>query len=71
MSDGMSGYDVAHWVQNNLPQCKILLTSGFSEQIAEDNELQVAKLQVLPKPYSLVELQQAINSILENELAGA
>lgn len=66
MDGGMSGYDVARWVQNNLPECKILLTSGFSEQMAEDNEVQIAKLQVLPKPYSLVELQQAVNGILEN-----
>jgi len=71
MGGGLSGYDVARWVQSNLPQCKVLLTSGFSEQMAEDSDVQTAKLKVLPKPYNLVELQQAISSIIENKTADA
>lgn len=68
MEGSVSGYDVAHWVQNNLPECKILLSSGFNEQMTEVKDAEVAKLQVLPKPYSLAELQQAVSNILENSL---
>ena len=66
MEGGVSGYDLAQWIQSNLPQCKILLTSGFNPEIAEVKDLDAAKLQVLPKPHRLAELQQAVNSILEN-----
>ena len=63
----LSGYDVARWVRNNLPQCKILWTSGLSEQMAEDHDVRIAMLLLLPKPYGFVELQRAFNSILENK----
>lgn len=71
MDGGMSGFDVAHWVQTNLPHIKILLTSGFNEQMAEDKDVQVTKLEVLQKPYSLVELEQTVIDILENSMANA
>ncbi len=71
MDGGMSGYDVARWVQTNLPQSKILLTSGFSEQMAEANDINVAFLHVLQKPYSLAELQQAVSGVLEETTADA
>lgn len=70
MEGGMSGFDVAGWIQNNLPQCKVLLTSGFNEQMAEGNDVQAEKLQVLQKPYSLAELQQALVDILEQKTVG-
>lgn len=66
MDGGMSGFDVAHWVQDNLPRCKILLTSGYNEQMAEAKELDSEKLRVLQKPYSLATLQQRITELLKN-----
>jgi len=68
MDGGMSGYDVAQWIQINRPSCNILLTSGFSEQLAEKSELDVASLRVLQKPYSLAELQQAVEVALEGSV---
>lgn len=69
MDGGMSGYDVASWVRDNLPKCKILLTSGFSEHIAENSDARTTRLPVLTKPYGLAELQQAIGNILDNNLS--
>jgi len=63
MEGGMSGFDVARWVQSHLPRCKILLTSGFNEQMAEASDIDVGKLGLLQKPYSLAELQQRINDV--------
>ncbi len=67
MEGGMSGFDVAQWVQSNLPRCKILLTSGFNEQMAEASDIDIGKLRVLQKPYSLAELQQRINDVSEKK----
>ncbi|MFT4730281.1 MAG: hypothetical protein ACI9UN_004804 [Granulosicoccus sp.] len=39
MDGGLSGFDVAQWIQSNLPQCKILLTSGFNQQMAEASDV--------------------------------
>jgi len=65
MEGGMSGFDVAQWAQKNLPQCKILLTSGFNEQMTEGTGVNTENLQVLQKPYNRDELQQALNQALE------
>jgi len=65
MDGGLTGFDIAWWVQSNLSQCKILLTSGFNEQMAEENNVDIEKLQILQKPYSLAELQSKLHSLLE------
>lgn len=65
MEGGMSGFDLAQWVQSNLPHCKILLTTGFYERMTQTNDLNTDKQQVLQKPYSLAELQQRINEVFE------
>ncbi|ASJ76121.1 Blue-light-activated protein [Granulosicoccus antarcticus IMCC3135] len=65
MEGGLSGFEVAQWVQNHAPQCHILLTSGFSEQMAEASNFDIGELRVLQKPYSLAELQQRINDVFE------
>ena len=62
MDGGMSGYDVAQWVQENRPDCRLLLTSGFNEQLAEDNNL--SSLQLLRKPCSIEELELAVTTAL-------
>ena len=65
MEGGMSGLDVAQWVQINLPRCKILLTSGFNEQMAEAGDVNIETPRILQKPYSLAELRRRINVVLE------
>lgn len=68
MEGGLSGLDVAQWVQSKLPQCHILLTSGFNEQMTESSDIDFCKLRVLQKPYSLAELQQRINDAFEKAI---
>ncbi|MGQ7845243.1 PAS domain S-box protein [Granulosicoccus sp. 3-233] len=64
MGGGMSGVDVARWAQAHLPQCAILLTSGYNEQTAEARDVDMDLLRVLQKPYSMTELQQRVNEAL-------
>lgn len=65
MDGGMSGYDVARWVQINRPACNVLLTSGFIKQTADKTEVDLESLRVLHKPYCLAELQQAVVTALQ------
>ena len=70
MPGGMSGYDVARWVRSNRPELKLLLTSGFADQVANpqghahDGELPAVKL--LRKPHSLDELARAVRKALDD-----
>jgi len=65
MEGGMSGYDVASWVQQHLPQCKILLTSGFNTVKRQDKNADVQGLAVLQKPYGIAELQNMLGELLD------
>ncbi len=71
MSGGMSGYDVAHWVNKHVPKLELLLTTGYSEQVLVDDSIHAKKLPVLQKPYSLVELQNAVSNLLERRASTA
>ncbi len=68
MAGGLSGFDVAKWVKSNLPRCHILLASGYNEPDTEDSEYQGTEITILKKPYSIAELQNAINATLKQNL---
>jgi CheY-like chemotaxis protein len=63
MPGGLSGYDVASWVRRERPEVKILLTSGFSERMRQDDEA-IRRLTVLSKPYSRAQLGVAVRAAL-------
>ena len=65
MPGGMSGFDVARWVQSNKPGLKVLLTSGFSEQVASALDGALPDVKVLRKPYSRIELARALRDALD------
>jgi PAS domain S-box-containing protein len=67
MAGGMSGYDLADWVRVNLPAMKILLTSGFSDELAKQTAGHLNALKVLRKPYAIADLAHALNEAFENE----
>jgi CheY-like chemotaxis protein len=67
MAGGMSGYDLADWVRVNLPAMKILLTSGFSDELAKLTAGHLNALKVLRKPYAIADLAHALNEAFENE----
>jgi len=65
MEGGMSGYDIARWAQKHLPQCKVLLTSGFNTERLQDKNADIQGLLVLQKPYGIAELQNMLSEVLE------
>ncbi|ASJ74044.1 hybrid sensor histidine kinase/response regulator [Granulosicoccus antarcticus] len=64
MGGGVSGYDVADWVHQHLPSCKVLLTSGYSDQRVEGQHSD-KRPRLLQKPYRMADLKEAINAVLE------
>ena len=65
MPGGVSGYGLARWVQANRPTLKILLTSGFTEQIAGARDPDHAPNKLLRKPYTRTELARAVRDALD------
>lgn len=61
MAGGMSGYDVARWVQSNAPHVKILLTTGYA---AEEANPDSHAFKILRKPYRRDELAIALHDSL-------
>ena len=65
MAGGMSGFDVAQWVRSNRPELKMLLTSGYADEVLRAQDRQLAGLKILRKPYSRGALAQAIRQTLD------
>lgn len=65
MPGGMSGFDLVKWVRDNRPGMKVLLTSGFTGEIAKNGEREAARdLEILRKPYAIAELARAVREAL-------
>ena len=65
MPGGMSGIDVATVVAAEWPAIKLLLTSGYAEDILRDRDVEPERFRILRKPYSRAELAQALRRALE------
>ncbi len=65
MAGGMSGYDLAEWVQTNLPSVKVVLTSGYSDELAKRADKTGREIKVLRKPYATADLAAALHEALE------
>ena len=65
MPGGVSGFDLVRWVHGNRPGLKVLLTSGFSEEVAGGRDRERPAVSLLRKPYSRVELARALRAALE------
>jgi len=65
MPGGMTGFDLAEWVRQNRPGLPLLLTSGFSEAVAQNMTNGGKALSILRKPYSGDDLAAAIRNALD------
>ncbi len=64
MPGGLSGYDVAHWVLANAPSVKVLLTSGYPDEVARAKAAPLPSVRLLRKPYGRAEFARAIWQLL-------
>jgi CheY-like chemotaxis protein len=64
MPGGMSGRDVVMRARELKPGIKVLLTSGYAEELVHGNDLEREQLKVLRKPYQQAELVAALREVL-------
>jgi PAS domain S-box-containing protein len=69
MPGGLTGFDLAEWAAINHPGLPVLLTSGFSESIAQGLTGERGAVAVLRKPYSGEDLAAAIRAALDQARA--
>lgn len=62
MAGGVSGYDLAKWVEENRPRVPVLLTTGFA---AEESTRDPPDLTILRKPYKRADLAIALRDALK------
>jgi PAS domain S-box-containing protein len=64
MPGGLSGRDVAMRARQMKPGIKVLLTSGYAQELMHGDDLQREHLKVLRKPYRQAELAAALREVL-------
>lgn len=60
MPNGMSGIDLAKQIFVDHPHLKTLLTSGYPDKIADQDEIKAMGIELLAKPFSRAQLVAAI-----------
>ena len=65
MPGGMSGFDLCRWVREHRPAIRLLLTSGFADKVIEQQEVPVANVEILHKPYDRGDLAHAMRRALD------
>ena len=63
MPGGLTGRDVAIRAREIRPGIKVLLTSGYAEELVRGDDLQREKLKVLRKPYQQADLVAALRDV--------
>jgi len=66
MPGGLSGRDVAIRARQIKPDVKVLLTSGYAEELVRGDDLQRENLRVLRKPYQQADLVATLRDVLAN-----
>jgi CheY-like chemotaxis protein len=64
MPGGMSGHEVAMRARQLKPGIKVLLTSGYAEELVHGDNLEREQLKVLRKPYHQAELVAILRQVL-------
>jgi CheY-like chemotaxis protein len=67
MPGGLTGRDVALRARELKPGIKVLLTSGYAEELVRGDDLQRAGLKVLRKPYQQADLVAVLREVLGND----
>jgi PAS domain S-box-containing protein len=67
MPGGLNGIELAQKVRSRYPELPILLTSGYSAQLAKTP----AEFPLVPKPYQYEALQTAVAALIGKSLEGA
>ena len=69
MPGGLSGRDVAMRASELRPGIKVLLTSGYAEDLVLDDDPKLAQLKILRKPYRQADLVAALREVFAGPMA--
>jgi len=67
MPGDMTGYDLAKTVHEKWPRIKILLTSGYAEDLLNGGTLSKSGFRLLRKPYRQADIAAEINALLSED----
>lgn len=67
MPGGLSGYELAEQVRQRTPHKKILLTSGYAEDLVHGSKLGEFRIRLLRKPYKQADLAETIRQVLASK----
>jgi len=71
MPDGMTGFDVADRLREDVPRLPVIYASGYHEDFAQHDRTGASGASFLLKPYSLHQLAQAVRDSLDlDQVAG-
>ncbi len=70
MPGGLSGVDLAREVAMHFPHVRVLLTSGYAEEMLHSVDGHAPMPGLLRKPYSQADLARAIADVLMGESSG-
>ena len=65
MPGDMDGFQLAEWTQQNFPETKILLLSGYTRRQGAENTNE--NISLIRKPYAHDVLVEALRSALESQ----
>ena len=71
MPGGLSGREVAIRAREMKPGIKVMLTSGYAEELVHGDDLQRERLKVLRKPYQQADLVAALRDVLGESAAAS
>jgi CheY-like chemotaxis protein len=64
MPGGVSGLDLCEIARTRWPHIRLLLTSGYAEELTNPERFERLKLKLLRKPYRQAELAEAIEAVM-------
>jgi DNA-binding NtrC family response regulator len=71
MPEGVSGMDLAEKMLAEQPGLRIILTSGYSDDVVSPEILARTNARFLPKPYSYADLTRMVREALDDKAPSA
>ena len=71
MPGGLSGSDLITKLRESRPEVKVILTTGYNEEILKADDLTEARVKLITKPYDIESLLRAIAEKLQENLSPA
>ena len=62
---GMDGHTLINLVRHELPDVKVILMSGYAEDVFRDEIDRDPSIEFLPKPFSLKMLAATVKGVME------